>query len=234
MLIRLLLVFISTLALAQPTSFNQAKRILPSIYKDNLVTFYCGCQYDLTKRDNMIDRDSCGYEPRNTLTRSGKPNERALRIEWEHVVPAENFGRQFPCWREGHPECVDSKGKPFKGRNCCSKVNPTFRAMEGDLMNLVPAIGELNADRSNFRFGMISDGVKQHGACDFYVDFKERKVQPRKEVRGDIARIYFYFEKTYGMKISDSQRKLFEAWDKEDPEDDWEREKRRRTTSSGT
>jgi endonuclease I len=35
------------------------------------------------------------------------------------------------------------------------------------------------------------------------------------------------------MKISDSQRKLFEAWDKEDPEDDWGRRKRRRVEALG-
>ena len=35
----------------------------------------------------MIDRDSCGYVPRNEYTKSGKKNERARRIEWEHVIP---------------------------------------------------------------------------------------------------------------------------------------------------
>ncbi len=28
--------------------------------------------------------------------------------------------------------------------------------MEADLHNLVPAVGEINGDRSNYRFGMIS------------------------------------------------------------------------------
>ena len=35
----------------------------------------------------MIDRDSCGYVPRNEYTKKGKKNERARRIEWEHVMP---------------------------------------------------------------------------------------------------------------------------------------------------
>ena len=30
----------------------------------------------------MIDRDSCGYVPRNEYTKKGKKNERARRIEW--------------------------------------------------------------------------------------------------------------------------------------------------------
>jgi deoxyribonuclease-1 len=35
----------------------------------------------------MIDRNSCGYVPRNELTKKGKENERANRIEWEHIMP---------------------------------------------------------------------------------------------------------------------------------------------------
>lgn len=81
------LILFTATALAQPTSFYQAKRLLPQIYQDNPVTFYCGCNYDLTQQANMIDRASCGYIPRNTLTRAGNINKRALRIEWEHVVP---------------------------------------------------------------------------------------------------------------------------------------------------
>jgi deoxyribonuclease-1 len=44
--------------------------------------------------------------------------EQARRLQWEHVVPAENFGRSFPEWRDGDPTCVDNRGKAFKGRNC--------------------------------------------------------------------------------------------------------------------
>lgn len=30
-------------------------------------------------------------------------------------------------------------------------------------------------------------------------------------------------EDTYGVRISDKQRKLFQIWDKQDPVSDWER-----------
>ena len=45
----------------------------------------------------------------------------------------------FDSWKDG-------------GRKACSK-DPIFNKMEADMHNLVPAIGELNADRSNFRYG---------------------------------------------------------------------------------
>ena len=65
-------------------------------------------------------------------------------------------------------------------------------------------------------------------ACD--IEIEHRKVEPRPEIRGDIARTYMYMEQAYpghGI-ISQSNRKLFEAWAKVDPVDDWERERARR------
>ena len=46
-------------------SFNQSKKLLKEIYKDHQTTFYCACKYNPLDKDNMIDRNSCGYVPRN-------------------------------------------------------------------------------------------------------------------------------------------------------------------------
>lgn len=204
-------------------SFSKSKKLLKKIYKEHQITFYAQCNYTYKSKKNMIDRDSCGYTPRNEYTKKGKINKRARRIEWEHIIPAENFGRQFTCWREGHTKCVTKNGKTYKGRKCCSKVNQKFKYMESDLHNLVPTIGELNADRSNFRFGMIEGEKRRYGKnIDFEVDFKTRQVEPRNDIKGNIARTYFYFEDTYNMKISKQQRKIFKIWNKMDPIDKWE------------
>ncbi|XTO84359.1 hypothetical protein J0E88_05230 [Campylobacter coli] len=37
------------------------------------------------------------YAPRNKYTKKGKINQRAKRIEWEHIMPAQNFGKHLPC-----------------------------------------------------------------------------------------------------------------------------------------
>ena len=97
--------------------------------------------------------------------------------------------------------------------------------MEGDLHNLVPAIGELNADRSNYRFGMIEGEKRRYGQCDFEVEFKAKKAEPPEAVRGDIARTYFYMADRYGLKLSKYQRKLLGVWGRSDPVDNWERER---------
>jgi deoxyribonuclease-1 len=178
----------------------------------------------------MIDRGSCGYVPRNEYTKSGKKNERTRRIEWEHVIPAENFGRQFSCWRDGDAKCADSNGKAYKGRKCCEKVSKEYRIMQADMHNLQPAIGELNADRSNLKYDFELPTPGQYGMCQFEVDFKADRARVREELRGVIARTYLYFNKQYDMKLSKQELQKYEAWDKRYPPDIWEIERDKRIT----
>lgn len=199
---------------------------MKKVYKNHQITFYAKCKYNYKDKNNMINRNSCGYKPKNEYTKSGKINKRARRIEWEHVIPAENFGRGFKCWSLGDEQCIKKNNKSYKGRRCCSKVNQKFKLMQADMHNLVPAIGELNAHRSNFKYMQIPGEKRYYGKnIDFEVDFKRRWVEPADDIKGDIARTYFYFEKTYGMKISKQQKRLLTIWDKNDPVDNWEREK---------
>lgn len=198
-LIALLSVFsVSAVAADAPANFRQAKKVAAKIYQLNPQTFYCDCAF----KDNQVDAQSCGYSAR-------KNAKRGQRIEWEHVVSAWEFGHQRQCWQQG-------------GRKHCEKNDALFNKMESDLHNLVPAVGELNGDRSNFRFGMIEGEPRAYGACDFEVDFKGRRAEPKADRQGDIARIYFYMRDTYGLKISRQQEQLFNAWHKMDPVDAWE------------
>ena len=79
--------------------------------------------------------------------------------------------------------------------------------MESDLHNLVPAVGELNGDRSNLPFSMIEGEPREYGACDFEVNLAADRVEPRPEVRGNIARTYFYMSSTYGLPISEERER---------------------------
>ena len=196
-------------------SFSKAKKLLlDKVYHDRRTTFYCGCTFNTKKK--ITSRN--GYVP-------VKDNARANRLEWEHVVPAHAFGQSFKEWRKGHPKCISRKGKKFKGRNCASKVNTLFRYMQADMYNLRPAVGEINGLRSNFSFAMIPGEPRRFGDCD--MEIEGRKAEPAEHLRGDIARTYFYMDWAYPGRgiISKKNRKLFEAWDKADPIDDWERER---------
>lgn len=223
-----LLLLLTTLLFASNNSFSKSKKELRKIYRDHQTTIYCNCKYNYKNKKNMIDRKSCGYIPRNERTKKGKVNIRARRIEWEHIIPAENFGRQFSCWREGSLKCVNSKGKAYKGRKCCTKVNSKYRTMQADMHNLFPAVGELNADRKNFRFDFALAQPKRYGQCQFEVDFKSRRAKVKEEIRGVIARDYLYFAQRYGMKLSKQELKKYTIWNKRYAPDNWEIERNRR------
>ena len=196
-------------------SFSKAKKLLETeVYQNNRVTLYCGATFDSKKN----------ITPPNGFY-TDKHVKRSKRVEWEHVVPAENFGRTFVEWREGDKQCVSSKGKSYKGRKCANKANAEYRYMQADMHNLFPAIGAVNAMRSNYNFTMLPH-VKESdfGSCAMKID--SRKAEPPVEARGRIARTYLYMDDTYSRyKMSKSQKQLMNAWDKTYPVAAWECER---------
>lgn len=215
-----LLIALLTIAFSlNAASFSKSKKLLlKKVYHDNMVTFYCENPYEIKrvkgKEKTLIIQDEQYYTPRNKYYKSGKINTRAQRVEWEHIMPAHNFGQHLPCWRDG-------------GRKACRK-DKTFKAMEADMHNLVPAIGEVNGDRSNYRYGANKPKANQYGNCQFEVDFKAKRAYPKEDIRGDIARTYFYMSDKYNVRLSKQERKIMEAWDKQDPVSEWERVKNKR------
>jgi len=213
-LIVLLITTFVLVANAEAMSFSKAKKQLQTIYTDHQTSFYCGCDYAPKLKEGSKNKyrltpdwNSCGYTPR-------KQPKRASRIEWEHVMPAHHFGQHMQCWRDG-------------GRKACKK-DKAFKEMEGDMHNLVPAVGEVNGDRSNYKYGMIEGEPRVYGSCDAEVNFKDKRFEPAPNTRGNIARTYFYMSERYNIRLSKQQRKLFEAWGKLDPVSEWERTKNKR------
>lgn len=193
-------------------SFSKSKYILGTqVYTDYRTAFYSGCRFRQYQKKLVPVKSSCTYTPRKNANR-GK------RIEWEHVVPAWQFGHQLQCWQNG-------------GRAHCRDTNRAFRQMEADLHNLVPAIGEINGDRSNYRFQMIPGEARLYGKdINMEIDFKQRRAEPPEAVFGDIARIYFYMQEKYGFKLSAAQDRLFRSWNNADPVDSWEEKRNRLLT----
>lgn len=181
-------------------SFKKAKSILKKMnYFGITEEMYCGCEF---LNGKIPSNAKCEILPRKNF-------KRAFRIEFEHIVPFENQVGHTNVWKYGVPKC---NGK--KGRKCASVI---FGHLEGDLWNLWPSAGELNADRSNFSYGMIAGPRNKYGKCDFIVE--NRKVEPRDSVKALVAFTYMYFQKTYAdylgtNYISNKNEKLFEAWSK--------------------
>ncbi len=89
------------------------------------------------------------------------------------MMPAENFGRHFACWRE--LQCT-RQGKAYKGRKCCQQTDALYRKAEAELYNLWPAVGLVNQARSNYRFSMLESKKGFYG-CGIEIDTKLRKVE---------------------------------------------------------
>lgn len=200
-----------------PKNFSEAKRLAKQIHFDHRKTFYCACRYD---KHGKINLKSCGYQIQQN-------KRRAKRLEWEHIVPVSLWGRSLPCWTEAlcckAPKGKEEKAPCFKGRSCCREIDPHFAKMEADLHNLVPEIGELNALRSNYRFGVLPDIEKgQLGTCEFKIDPETRRVEPRDVVKGMVARAYLYMADQYGISLSKNQHQLYSAWNLQFPPDSWE------------
>lgn len=188
------------------SSFSSAKKAAVKIYRSHPVSFYCGCDIKWQGKKGIPDLQSCGYKVR-------KQERRANRIEWEHVVPAWWFGHQRQCWQKG-------------GRKNCEHTDKGFKLIEADLHNLTPAIGEVNGDRSNFRFSQWHGAYgANYGQCAMKINFKSRIAEPPESSRGQIARIYLYMHKKYKLSMSSAQRKLINTWNKLHPVTKWECER---------
>ncbi|AIB42887.1 endonuclease [Pseudomonas sp. WCS374] len=200
-----------------PSTFSEAKVIAKQkVYLDQASgafgELYCGCKWTwVGKSGGRIDAESCGLKAR-------KQETRAERTEWEHIVPAWTFGNQRQCWQAG-------------GREHCVDEDPVFRAMEANLFNLYPSVGEVNGDRSNYNYGMASGVAPQYGQCKTRVDFDQRAAEPRDEVKGLVARTTFYMFDRYKLNMSRQQQQLLMAWDKQYPVSAWEKERDKRIAS---
>lgn len=202
-LLSLLLLVFPLLAISSSPSFEQMKqRLRNDVYHDRNIgkggELYCGCDWQWVGRSGgRIDMSSCGYKTRAQPVR-------AERIEWEHVVPAHSLGHQRQCWQNG-------------GRDNCAANDPIFQQMYVDPFNLTPVIGEVNADRSNYRFSPLSQPANQYGSCRFKVDFKGNAAEPPDGAKGKIARIYMYMHHRYNLRMSAQQERIMMAWNNQFP-----------------
>ncbi|WP_367673342.1 endonuclease [Buchnera aphidicola] len=182
-------------------TFYKAKIAASKIHHTAPGSFYCGCKIIWKDKKGIPDLSSCGYKIR-------KNKNRAMRIEWEHVVPAWQFGHKKKCWKDG-------------GRKQCDH-DQTYKSIESDLHNLQPAIGEINGDRSNFMYSQWSGNERQYGKCTIKIDFKNKRVEPPERAKGMIARTYFYMHKKYKIDLSKNLEILLKKWDDKFPVTKWE------------
>ena len=107
-------------------------------------------------------------------------------------------------------------------------MNVQYKLMQADMFNLYPAIGEVNGRRSNYSMAILEGEKREFGKCD--VEIRNKKIEPKESIRGEIARTYLYMDSAYPGRgiISNKNQRLFESWNQSDPVDQWECERAKR------
>ena len=190
------------------SSFQHVKRVLLSqIYKGYEETLYCGYTFDSkTKKINLPASFSAEVH-----------QERSPFVELEHVVPADHFGSSFREWSHGAGRCINKNGTHYKGRRCADEVSVEYRFMQADMYNLFPAVGSVNALRSNFPYAMLEGVQNSFGSCEMKV--ADGKAEPPERARGRIARAMLYMAATYPTryKMDEQTKKMVEDWNQSYP-----------------
>ncbi|MCP3671067.1 MAG: endonuclease I [Gammaproteobacteria bacterium] len=131
----------------------------------------------------------------------GANKGRAINIE--HVFPMSWTLNRFRC----------------RDRNHCRRTSPEFNRVEADMHNLYPSRKDINQARSSYAFALLKGERRRFGQCDFELDQRRRRVEPRPTSRGNIARAMFYMHHTYGFTIYGKQGHLLKQWHRQDPPD---------------
>ena len=125
----------------------------------------------------------------------------------EHAYPADSIA-------ETEPGCTD--------RTC--SVTRVQRAM-ADLQNLWPAFQRVNSSRSKLRYGEVA-GESARRFTEFCPDFErpmgaKAVVEPRDDVKGDLARTLVYMHFVYGLPLENAvnDKGLLLTWMQADPPD---------------
>ena len=129
----------------------------------------------------------------------------------EHVYASDWIAESMGC--DNRKECKKEK----------------YRQASSDLHNLWPALQRYNSSRSDLKFGEIP-GEKQRfpeDECDFErTSGKDAIVEPRDEVKGQIARSFLYMVHWYDLPHQDLLP-LMIKWHKENPVTDEEKRRNR-------
>ncbi len=135
------------------------------------------------------------------------------RYNIEHVFPMSWVTRSLQCG----------------SRRQCRANSALFNQIEADMHNMYPADKALNAERGSMAYGILKGERWIRKDCDLEINQRQRRVEPRPAVRGDIARAMLYLADRYELKLY--QRDQLLRWHRQDPPDAAERQRNQRIKS---
>ncbi|TQV72934.1 hypothetical protein FLL45_15830 [Aliikangiella marina] len=149
------------------------------------------------------------------------------RLEKIRIVESQN-NKSFFC------ECSFDMSDQIDADTCNAKLTNTEvswhnlivvpdsklqKQLENDLHTLYPLAAISDFDWSNIKaFGEVK-AQSRSSRCGLKIDKVAGIVQPPESRMGDIARLYFYLQDEYGLRLSANQSELYQKWDRSDPPD---------------
>lgn len=112
---------------------------------------------------------------------------------------------------------------------------PFYEHQQSDIHHLLPTDSGVNSARGNLRFGSVTDGpdtdLTYLPAVSGPDATGEMVFMPRRERRGDVARVMFYFATRWGAPMDPAEHEVLRRWAQRDPVD--ARERRRNDVIAG-
>ena len=148
---------------------------------------------------------------------TGRP---ATWITLEHAYAADWMADALACG--DRDTCAVASDETIRKR---------FNNAEADMHNLWPALGNLNSSRGKRPFGEVGDPKRTEqravkvGEKTFQCDFENVGgiVEPRRIVRGNLARSIFYMCQEYGFPVDPKMLIVLKRWNAADPPTQGER-----------
>lgn len=173
-------------------------RLYAKVPQSEATDIYCGLRFRVDPKVLDLPDDKT----------TGKP---APWLTLEHAFAAQ--------WMANALKCGDRKTCGSHGNN---GIRTRFNHAEADMHNLWPAVGNLNSSRQDSPFGEIAGESKRQitvGGKKFECDYERRDgiVEPRKIIRGNLARSIFYMCREYGFPVDPEMLAVLKRWHRVDP-----------------
>jgi deoxyribonuclease-1 len=133
-------------------------------------------------------------------------------------------------WTREHVYAASWIASALRCPNRDNCPNDFYRTASSDLHNLLPALRRYNSSRGNQKFGEIPGETQRfpEDNCDFERTSRAAAiVEPRDDVKGDIARSFMYMVDRYNLPTY-GMLPLMVRWHLQDPPDEEERRRNER------
>ena len=191
-----------------PDYLPEVKRQLTIIHSDNPQSRYCGCRFDPT-----------------SLHAKGTCNQGSRITSWFRIIPLKQLLVDRACWKNAAKICGSDNRL-----ECCLQKDKIAKTIANDLQNWAPIDQKLLSKIQGKTLGPIAKAANKKSdrlACGVRISKAKKRFTPPDRLKGDSARLFYYFRDHYGIVIKPEMEPVLRQWHMQDPPDDKEAQRNR-------